>query len=230
MILESTDSLVECKIREAAHHRSSIINAIHICFTKPALVSLRMVSEAKIIASIMAELPSSKPSRTQSSLGSTPELKITDDAEVLSACSSFHQPEASTQLERHSDLWFDDGSVICQAENTLFKVHMSQLARHSVCFRDMFSLPQPVSRRCSSTDLASVGNSQQSHRIPFIQLHDSAEDVGNLLTALYDGPCVDDLFVVGGINSSSAHKAISETMATKTFEAYLESFAYRPST
>ncbi|KAF8225527.1 hypothetical protein L208DRAFT_1305889 [Tricholoma matsutake] len=117
----------------------------------------------------------------------TPESKPTgvEDVDVS------HQAEASMQLERHSDLWFDDGSVICQAENTLFKVHMSQLARHSVCFRDMFSLPQPVSMCCSSNDLASTcttGNSQQSQRIPVIQLHDTAEDVGNLLTALYDGP------------------------------------------
>jgi hypothetical protein len=181
------------------------------------------------------ELPSSSsnlPLRMQSSLV-TPETKITNGAEDLSAWSAVHQPEASTQLERHSDLWFDDGSVICQAENTLFKVHMSQLARHSVCFRDMFSLPQPVSRRCSSTDLASTcitGNSQQSYRIPVIQLHDSAEDVGNLLTALYDGPCVDYLSVVGGINSSSAHKAILETTVTKTSEACLGFFAYRQST
>jgi hypothetical protein len=142
---------------------------------------------------MVAEVPSSssnQPSRMESSLV-TPESEITNTAEELSARSTTsHQPEASTQLERHSDLWFDDGSIICQAENTLFKVHMSQLARHSVCFRDMFSLPQPVSRRCSSTDLAS-GNLQQSHLIPVIQLHDSAEDVGNLLTALYDGPCVD---------------------------------------
>jgi len=92
------------------------------------------------------------------------------------------------QLVRHSDFWFDDGSVICQAESVLFKVHMSQLARHSVCFRDMFSIPQPC-----GTDLACHCPTDHSPRcrcytIPIVQLHDTAEDVGNLLTALYDGP------------------------------------------
>jgi hypothetical protein len=134
------------------------------------------------------------------------------------------------QLVRHSDFWFDDGSVICQAESVLFKVHMSQLARHSVCFRDMFSIPQPC-----GTDLACHCPTDHSLRcrcytIPIVQLHDTAEDVGNLLTALYDGPCVDCLLVVGGINSNSAHEVISETTVSKTSGACLGFFVYRPST
>lgn len=185
----------------------------------------------------MAPFPSSstQPSRLQSL---TPESRLPGmqyyDIEELSVhILSSPQSKPGTRLEQHSDLWFDDGSVICQAENTLFKVHISQLARHSVCFRDMFSLPQPVSSRCSTTDLASsctTGSSQQSHKIPVIQLHDTAEDVGNLLTALYDGPCVDCLSVAGEINSSSAHKAISETTVTKIFELYPGFFVYRLST
>lgn len=84
-------------------------------------------------------------------------------------------------LTRHADLWFEDGSVVCRAENTLFRVHMSQLARHSVCFKDMFSMPQPQLRLgCDDTSL---------EKTPLI-LHDTAEDVGNLFTALYDGPYV----------------------------------------
>jgi hypothetical protein len=167
----------------------------------------------------------------------TPESKLPGmqyyDTEKFSAhILTSPQSKADTRLERHSDLWFDDGSVICQAENTLFKVHMSQLARHSVCFRDMFSLPQPVPTCCSSSDLsyACTGGPQPSHKTPVIQLHDTAEDVGNLLTALYDGPCVDYLCVAGEINSSSAHKAISEITVTKTFELSLGSFVYPPST
>ena len=86
---------------------------------------------------------------------------------------------------RHPDLWFDDGSVICQAEDTLFKVHISQLSRHSVFFRDMFSLPQP---KAGPSNLAAMALDDQD--IAAIYLHDKAEDVGNLLTALYDGPYV----------------------------------------
>lgn len=109
------------------------------------------------------------------------------------------------QLKRHPDLWFDDGSVICRAENTLFRVHMSQLSRHSICFRDMFSFPQP--RQSDESNGAGAGSSsnKREHRsdsnfssssrndpenCPVVYLHDAAEDVGNLLTAMYDGPCV----------------------------------------
>ena len=46
-----------------------------------------------------------------------------------------------TLAQRHDDLWLSDGSVVLAAEDTLFKVHKSQLSRHSVIFRDMFTLP-----------------------------------------------------------------------------------------
>ncbi|TFY63419.1 hypothetical protein EVG20_g6321 [Dentipellis fragilis] len=50
-------------------------------------------------------------------------------------------PESA--LTMHKDLWMPDGSVVLQAERTLFCVHMSQLLRHSFIFRDMFALPRP---------------------------------------------------------------------------------------
>lgn len=87
--------------------------------------------------------------------------------------------QTGVELHRHSDMWFEDGSVICRAENVLFRVHMSQLSRHSVCFRDMFAL--------ASTS-ASKNDADEIEGCPVIVLHDAAEDVGNLLTALYDGP------------------------------------------
>ena len=97
--------------------------------------------------------------------------------------------ETGAILTRHSDLWFDDGSVICRAQNTLFRVHMSQLARRSVYFRDMFSVP-----RGESTDTVTLkyeGLQEIGVDVdvtPIIHLYDTAEDAGNLLTALYDGP------------------------------------------
>jgi hypothetical protein len=87
--------------------------------------------------------------------------------------------------KRHADLWFSDGSVILRAEDTLFCVHISQLSRHSVFFRDMFSLPQP-----QGNGARSLITSDNFGSCPVIVLHDTAEDVGNLLTALYDGPWV----------------------------------------
>ncbi|KAF8159657.1 hypothetical protein B0H34DRAFT_704340 [Crassisporium funariophilum] len=112
--------------------------------------------------------------------------------------------ETGIEVQRHSDLWFDDGSVICRAENTLFRVHMSQLARHSLCFQDMFMLPQPESARLESSMLVDEGTRLGSRRIPVVYLYDTAEDVGNLLTAMYDGPNFgnndqDDFRVVSGI-------------------------------
>ncbi|KAF8920508.1 hypothetical protein CPB85DRAFT_1372650 [Mucidula mucida] len=86
--------------------------------------------------------------------------------------------ETGHELYRHHDLWFEDGSVVCRAENTLFRVHMSQLARHSVCFRDMFQL---ASHEPSHHD--------DIEGCPLIFLHDSALDLESLLVSIYDGPC-----------------------------------------
>lgn len=81
---------------------------------------------------------------------------------------------------RHKELWFTDGSVVLRAENVLFRVHMSQLSRRSLLFRDMFALPQGP---CGDADKSIEG-------CPVIELHDSPEDLSNLLIALYDGPYV----------------------------------------
>jgi hypothetical protein len=86
---------------------------------------------------------------------------------------------------RHADLWFCDGSVILQADSTLFRVHKSQLSRHSAIFSDMFTLPQPPVMTTHAT-LAD----ETYEGCPVVELHDSAEDVANLLLALYDGPFV----------------------------------------
>ncbi|KAK0502241.1 hypothetical protein EDD18DRAFT_1139879 [Armillaria luteobubalina] len=90
-------------------------------------------------------------------------------------------PDTGAELYRHTDLWFDDGSVVCRAEDMLFRVHTSQLARHSACFRDMFSL-------ASSTRHPRPGYLDEIEGCPVIFLHDKAEDLANLLVALYDGP------------------------------------------
>lgn len=46
---------------------------------------------------------------------------------------SVHDPE----------LWFSDGSIVLQAENTLFKVYAGILSRASPVFKGMISMPQP---------------------------------------------------------------------------------------
>jgi len=102
-------------------------------------------------------------------------------------------------LLKHGDLWFSDGSVVLQAASTLFRVHKSQLARRSVVFSDMFTLPQPV------VSTSHVTFADESHEgCPVVRLHDTAQDVANLLLALYDGPTFgdndpDDFAIVSGI-------------------------------
>lgn len=82
-------------------------------------------------------------------------------------------------VSRHPDLWFSDGSVVLRAETTLFRVHISQLVRRSLFFRDLFALPQPAKDE--------VGLDGTFDGCPLLILHDSAEDLSNLLNALYDG-------------------------------------------
>lgn len=91
-------------------------------------------------------------------------------------------------VEKHPDLWFIDGSVVLQADQTVFLVHQTQLARHSLIFRDMFSLPQPSASRSRDDKFARGFPMYEGH--PLVMMHDAAEDVANLLTALYDGPFV----------------------------------------
>lgn len=128
--------------------------------------------------------------------------------------SSFHetarQPTQSPSLTRHHDLWFIDGSVVLQTGNAIFRVHKSQLSRHSPFFRDLFSLPQPTqvdvtaSTSSQNSPVLRIEPSDEIEGCPVVRLHDSSEDVANLLTALYDGPAFGnndpvDFRVVSGI-------------------------------
>ncbi|KAF7351138.1 BTB domain-containing protein [Mycena sanguinolenta] len=72
-----------------------------------------------------------------------------------------------------SEIWYKDGSVVLQAENTQFRVYWGILSQHSPFFRDLENLPQPPNQ--PTVDGCSV-----------VELHDSAEDVEYLLKALYD--------------------------------------------
>lgn len=62
-------------------------------------------------------------------------------------------PEESTPYVRpvqRSDIWYDDGNIVLQAESYQFKVYRGVLAESSTVFKDMLSLPQPPSKE---TDL-----------------------------------------------------------------------------
>ncbi|KAF7974530.1 hypothetical protein HWV62_11996 [Athelia sp. TMB] len=79
------------------------------------------------------------------------------------------------QPVRSEDVWYDDGNIILQAENTQFKVVKSILQRNSSVFKDMLSLPQPTS---SDTELV--------EGCPVVHLSDSADEVRYVLKALFE--------------------------------------------
>jgi hypothetical protein len=44
---------------------------------------------------------------------------------------------------RCDKVWYDDGNLVLQAGDKLFKVHRSVLSQRSEVFSDMLSVPQP---------------------------------------------------------------------------------------
>ncbi|EKM48685.1 uncharacterized protein PHACADRAFT_266208, partial [Phanerochaete carnosa HHB-10118-sp] len=51
--------------------------------------------------------------------------------------------ESPISLNRSPDVWYDDGNVVLQVDDTLFKLYKGILSNESAVFQDMFSLPQP---------------------------------------------------------------------------------------
>ncbi|KAF9558723.1 hypothetical protein CPC08DRAFT_709430 [Agrocybe pediades] len=82
-----------------------------------------------------------------------------------------------TDSTQRSYLWFDDGNVVLQAENILFRVHKSLLSLHSEFFSDMFSLPQPQD---------DVSQPMFEPGCPLIHISDSAEGVTCLLSTIFE--------------------------------------------
>jgi hypothetical protein len=81
-------------------------------------------------------------------------------------------------LQRHPSLWFQDGSIILQAKDTIFRVHRSVLEAHSKTFLDLFPLQDiPQIEGCA-----------------VITLQECPSDIANLLKVLYDSfwsvPCI----------------------------------------
>jgi hypothetical protein len=81
--------------------------------------------------------------------------------------------ESVSNLTRHPDLWFDDGSIVLNAETTLFRIHRTTLSAHSTVFSDMFGIPQPP-------DQGAIEGCTVVH------LPDTALDLEFLLRALYN--------------------------------------------
>ncbi|KAH8827717.1 hypothetical protein DL96DRAFT_1600055 [Flagelloscypha sp. PMI_526] len=83
---------------------------------------------------------------------------------------------AQSDLHPVEDMFFEDGNLILQAENQVFKIYRGILAAQSSVFRDILSTPQPRKRRSdpSFMDGASV-----------VQVQDSPEDLKYFLKAVF---------------------------------------------
>ena len=108
---------------------------------------------------------------------------MTDTASVQSTLvdSTSNQTlvDQQQQLERSTDVWFDDGNCVLQAENTVFKVYFGLLAKYSVYFQTMITLPQP--------DANAEEPQPMYENCPLIVLlGDSAKDTRYFLKALTD--------------------------------------------
>ncbi|KAJ6623706.1 hypothetical protein B0H10DRAFT_1873027 [Mycena sp. CBHHK59/15] len=77
------------------------------------------------------------------------------------------------EIIRVQELWFNDGNLVVQAENHLYRVTKGILAARSPIFSDMLSFPQPP-----DSDLVDG--------CPAVRLPDSAGDVTVFLKAIFD--------------------------------------------
>ncbi|KII87445.1 hypothetical protein PLICRDRAFT_142726, partial [Plicaturopsis crispa FD-325 SS-3] len=75
---------------------------------------------------------------------------------------------------QRSNIWYQDGSIVLEAERLQFRVHISVLAAHSLIFKDMLEIGQ-----------SSVGE-YAVEGCPLVHLSDSAQDLTYVLTAFYD--------------------------------------------
>ncbi|KAF7322226.1 BTB domain-containing protein [Mycena kentingensis (nom. inval.)] len=80
---------------------------------------------------------------------------------------------APNQLRRVDGLWFADGNLVIQAEDTVFRVYGHFLGQHSAIFSDMLALPPSL-------------NTESYEGCPLVRLPDSAEDALHFLKALFD--------------------------------------------
>ena len=106
----------------------------------------------------------------------------TPDLVGCSTETAYHSDESGVRHVEsisRSDIWFDDGNIVLQAENVQFKFYKGLLATYSPFFKDAFAIPQPQLEQDSDT----VDGCQ------IMRLPDSAADVEYMLSFSLE-PCV----------------------------------------
>lgn len=97
-----------------------------------------------------------------------------DEAPVAPSTETLEEGVEVKTLVRHETLSYEDGNLIVVAEDTMFQVHRSVLARKSALFKDLLSLPQPDSE-------------EKIDGLPVVRLLDSSADVALLMDSIYNG-------------------------------------------
>ena len=80
---------------------------------------------------------------------------------------------AEIAVKRSDTVWYDDGSVVLQAEDTLFRVYRGILQSNASVFKDLFELPQP-------------DDAERYEGCPLITMHDTSEDMEVFLRTLHE--------------------------------------------
>ena len=108
----------------------------------------------------------------------TPDASSSRRSASLGDLGSTTIPERT--LLRDPELWFDDGNLVLVAGDVQFCVYKGLLTSQSAVFKDMLSLPQPVS------DDANVHDGP-SPNCASVHLSDSPEDLRHFLRAFTNG-------------------------------------------
>ena len=91
---------------------------------------------------------------------------------------SRHESSESADSRKKSEqYWFDDGNIILQAGDILYRVHSSMFARHSEVFKDMFSMPKPSGKQAGAEII---------DECPVVVLTDTEDDIENVLSIFYE--------------------------------------------
>ncbi|CDO74887.1 hypothetical protein BN946_scf185004.g37, partial [Trametes cinnabarina] len=77
----------------------------------------------------------------------------------------------SGTVKRDHDLWFEDGNIVLLCRDTAFRVYRGLLTRHSVIFRDLFSIAQP-------------STSETMESCPVVHISDPPDDLRHLLRVM----------------------------------------------
>ncbi|EKM49651.1 uncharacterized protein PHACADRAFT_214184 [Phanerochaete carnosa HHB-10118-sp] len=104
-------------------------------------------------------------------------------------------------LSRHPDLWFEDGNIVLQAEDTVFKVFKSVLSKHALLFADIFSLPQPSKEQ------------EQYDGCVLVKVHDEPKHMATFLQAIFD-----PTFLLG--DSCSGHEYAELLRLSTKYQAH----------